>query len=881
MYRSITCSLLCFLFLTGLLSAERLIAQNPPVESAVSEIPDGKSLTITILDESGKPIPKAKFSYAGNPKLHEGTGYRKYTETDENGRYVIRHSLDKPQKTLNVYIEPSGYDFYLAAWGDRSGDVENDPIPAEFSVKLEKAATVGGIVLGDDGKPLANVSVEFTMPWGKRSRVKQPDYFVHAARTKTSENGVWKYESVPLDQLESNVRITFEHPDYMKTVKQLNLSGIVPAAEGTFAQSVRLERGITVKGRVIDTEGKPVAGVVVIGQCEEYGGAIKTDTNENGEYTFKNWTESRSAYVGVWKAGMMAALKSFPVEKDSSPVIDFTMKPAGKPVTIKIVNKGGEPIKGFYLAIERWGNRRMPGDALLTGKDRPRTDENGRWIWKEAPDEEVILYMFLNDKHMDVRNKSVVPRDEEYVFVSEAPLNITGKVTDSETGKAMPKFNVYWGQKFPNNPQFYWEIKQGAGANGTYRVGTNYPMEAEVAVKVEAEGYEPVVSRSISLNEGSITLDFALKKLSAEKAKGIFGMVLQPDGKPAADVSVAMATHGNGRPYIQNGRLNREEEPYTVSTDKEGRFKFKYIDFEEESKDRPHFSPEIQKVNYLLVFLHDSGFKRITQQEWEALDENKTVTLETWGRVEGIVKVGTKPGKNLPVQSWVSFSEDSNAYRNEPHLMMYYETIADESGKFVINRLPASFVRVGRKIEFGNSSTASAATDKIQLKPGETATVALGGVGRPVTGKLVPSKEFDTPPDWTFAHIQCTPVMENVEFPRAAWEELRAKMEPKELLEGNDPTKRAEWLETEDGKKLKAAYDELTVDYRAAEERNDAKRTKRRVCAVAKDGTFRLDDIPEGDWMLKVQLDSPPPTTDSCGTGGQIGTLEYNFSVAA
>ena len=849
-----------------------------------------KTLTLTVLDESGTPIPNAKFSYSGDPKPHDGSGYRRYTETDGDGRFVMEFKSDGPQKQLNIFIEPHGYVFFLAAWGDYSGNVETDPIPAEFSVKLEKAQTVGGIVLDDNGKPLADVSVEFTMSWGKRSRVKQPDFYVHGARTKTDANGVWKYESVPFELLGSDIGVTFEHPDYMKTTKQFKLSDLVPTSEGQFARSVPLEQGITIKGRVTNTDGKPVAGVVVAGNYDEYGVARRTKTDENGDYTLKNWAESRNAYVGVWKAGMMAALKNFPIEKGSSPVVDFTMKPAGKPVTIKLVNKAGEPIEGFSLAIERWGNRRMPDDFLLTGEHgRPRTDANGRWTWNEAPEEEVVFDMFFNENHMDVRKKSVVPRDEEHVFVSEDPINISGTVTDAETGEKIPAFNVYFGRKFANNPQIYWTIMRGAGAGGTYRVGDN-DVTLDVAVKVEAEGYETAVSRDIAFNEGKITIDFALQKLSQEKAKGIYGTVLLPNGEPAADVSVAMATHGNGRPYIMNGRLYQEQKPYTILTGKDGKFKYSYIDFEAESQGRYYASPDRQKVDFLLFFLHDSGFRRLTQQEWESLDADKTVTLQPWGRVEGIVKVGTQPGKNLPIQCDFTFDNERFMSGNVPYVILQYGTTTDESGKFSLERLPPSFVTVSRTAIFndtghGHTSTSFHSAEKIELKPGETATVTLGGVGRPVVGKLAPSPEFVTPPDWTFSHIECTPTLEKVKNPPGVLQELREKMMPKEILNEMNPMKQMElskaWNETEEGKEFKAVYDELTKDYKEVGERNDVKRAQRRVCAVAKDGTFRLDDIFEGDWTLQVQLDSPPPSTDSCGPGERIGMLEHHFSVAA
>ena len=108
------------------------------------------------------------------------------------------------------------------------------------------------------------------------------------------------------------------------------------------------------------------------------------------------------------------------------------------------------------------------------------------------------------------------------------------------------------------------------------------------------------------------------------------------------------------------------------------------------------------------------------------------------------------------------------------------------------------------------------------MKPGETATVTLGGVGRPVTGQLVPSQEFEIAPYWTFSHITCVPVLEKAEFSREAYQELRERMLPKEVEQEQDQMKRATWFETEDGKKWSDAYNELTKDYQEADERNEA-----------------------------------------------------------
>lgn len=874
--RFVTIVVLTLLF-SSLLPGERAAAETEAATEA-----QGKSLKLVFRDETGKPIPGAAFSYFGDPKPHEKSGYRAYVKADENGTFLLRFPPDRPQKTFTLIVESPGYAPYHAGWDHP----ETDPIPETFSITLEKAATIGGIVLGDEGKPLAGAKVEFSLPWGNRSRIKQPNHYVCGCRTTTDENGLWKYASVPFDRLDAVEGFRVTHPDYRKLTKSFELGALRADAEEKFTQSMIMEHGITVRGRVVNEKGEPVGGAVVVGRTGEYGDRSKTETDENGAYVFKNWSEARSAYLAVWKAGFMAVLKDTVIEKEKPPIVDFVVKPAGKPVRIKIVDKNNKPIKGFYLAIERWGAHRLVSDYLLTGTDkRPRTDENGCWTWKEAPEEEVVLDMFFNERHMDIRNRPVTPRDEEYLFVSEDPLSVSGKVTDAATGELVPAFQVYFGRTFENSDRTYWEIKRGAGARGTYRVVEN-DLRTQAAVKIEAEGYETTVSREIQWNEGTVTVDFVLKKLSPDKTL-IRGLVRTSDGRPAAGTRVAMATHGQGRPYIQNGRVDRGEEPYTVSADKDGRFTFPYIDFEAENRNRHLARPDLPQVDFILFFLHDAGFKRVTQQEWETRDKEKPVTLEPWGQIEGTVRVGTRPGADLPLHAQILFTESGFSWGNEPYVFTDYGTTSDASGRFVFERVIPAYVTAARTIRFndtgsGYSRTNSHSSEMLKLEPGATLQITLGGIGRPVVGRLSASKEFPKEPDWNFAHIECTPVLET--FDEAEIETLRTLI-PETLREEEDREKQAkrveEWKKTEDGKKYAAALEEMNEKSQAVQKRNQAKRQRRRVCAVAKDGTFRLDDLFEGDWRLEVVLDSPPPPTQGCGVGERIGKSEHTFHIGA
>jgi thiol-disulfide isomerase/thioredoxin len=157
------------------------------------------------------------------------------------------------------------------------------------------------------------------------------------------------------------------------------------------------------------------------------------------------------------------------------------------------------------------------------------------------------------------------------------------------------------------------------------------------------------------------------------------------------------------------------------------------------------------------------------------------------------------------------------------------------------------------------------------MAPGETATVLLGGTGRPVIGRLLLGEGFEAPPDWSAAHISFTQPPEEIDFPQAEIAELQEKMIPSEILYGTAEVRMA-WEETEEGKEFMSAWAELTKDARAAVARNNIKRGTQRTLRPAQDGTFRFDDLPVGDWILTATLSTPQYRP--------IGTLEYTFTIA-
>jgi uncharacterized GH25 family protein/thiol-disulfide isomerase/thioredoxin len=800
-----------FLFAECWVGHQRPLNSTQSRDSSVPEIPDGKTLTVVILDESGNPIPKARFSYFGDPKPHHKSEYQHYVETDDRGQFVVRFKPKTVQKMFQIEVDHSGYAPYNATWENP----QTDPIPETYTIKLEKAVQVGGIIVDETGKPSANADIEFCIHWENRSRT--PQICSYRVWVKTDENGVWTCNLIPKKMLNRDVHFFVDIKDYMPFEQTIRLSEFLPDTNGTFKHTATLDRGHTLKGRVTDTDGKPIKNATIFANYQTTRNDFVAKTNENGEYVISNLPPSNDAYIGVWSAGKMSTIKEFTISKNNVPTIDVVMKPAGKPIKIKIVDKEGKPVSGFLIALERWGKHRLVNEILLTGKpNRPHTGADGCWTWNEAPENEEVIFDMFNDNSMSIRNKSMTAQNEEYVFTASPSLQISGKITDAETGQPIPAFKVYLGLGHENSTELYWDFRMNSGKDGEYAVHENFPRH-HFSVKIEADGYEPAISRNIEPNEDAITIDFVMKKMSAEKlANTLKGTVLTPHGKPAANAEVVMITPKH-RFIATDGRI-RGNKPFVVKTDNNGKFQFAWIDFNKE-RDEYAAAMNVKMDDYALYIIDTSGFKQITQQEMENIFNQKPITLEKWGRIEGTVKIGTKPADKIIVKYRYMNSDKISPSSN---LIPYWEISAksDENGNFFLEQIPPGSGEISRSVTNSWDTNArmelSVDENHVNVLSGETVTVQVGGGGRPVIGKVVTEKSMENV-NFEFCYVNCEPL------PQTFFSEITS------------------WFSASTGSKQRTKNN-----------------TSRQLGFVLEDGTFRLEHITEGDWQLSVNL-SPPP----------------------
>ncbi|MCL2349388.1 MAG: hypothetical protein FWC50_14145, partial [Planctomycetaceae bacterium] len=225
-----------------------------------------KTLTVRLSAEDGSPVAGGKFSVWGNPKPASWSRATLQAVTDDNGEYIVRFGKDDVLQKFNINVKSPGYSPYYAQWESPAVD----PIPERYEITLKKATTVGGLVTDEQGKPIAGAKVEFSLPWGDRIRVKEPNFYC-AMRAETDENGIWKNETVPPELLDEQSNFSLSHPDFMDASQRFAVADFLPDENGRFVKTMTMRPGVTVSGRVVDENGKPVEGAVVVGEYRVYG----------------------------------------------------------------------------------------------------------------------------------------------------------------------------------------------------------------------------------------------------------------------------------------------------------------------------------------------------------------------------------------------------------------------------------------------------------------------------------------------------------------------------------------------------------------------------------------------------------------------------------
>jgi len=647
----------------------------------------------------------------------------------------------------------------------------------------------------------------------------------------TDANGRWTADIIPPDA--ASVSLKLSHPEYADdymwhtkdyTVEQLREQSAVMV----------MKRGVALCGRVVNGRGEPVSNAYVVDGRGLYSNTPQTMTDEKGRFDFGTIGQ-REVVLTVVAGGYGPELMRFDSATLTGPV-EIVLGP-GHTIAGRVVDCNGLAIAGATVMARGWR-------GLETLLWRAKVNEEGRFAWRGAPSDEVNIVAYA-DGYVDSGPIPMVADVREYKVVLLRELRVLGTVSDANTKKPIEQFRVIVGNRQDQEHNIIWQVGNKFWdrifTDGEFALSFNIPNEA-YAIRIEANGYLPLTSRQVNIEEGDVRFEFAL-----EKAGSISGSVLLPDGTPAAGAEVYVVRAG-GYLSLRNGVRSIITGDY-VTTGPDGGFSI-----------GPQAEP------YKIVAIHDAGFAELSQSQFERLGK---VLLKPWGRVEVLLRKGTEPQEYHNV-SLVNVQPENDA--NRMYCTYGYTAVTDERGRCILERVVPCRMQVKWvSLDDGGRRTAVIEYGEIEVLPGRTVSLTFDSGRTTVVGKFEISDRIREFEGWT-APQSCF-----IESRQPGIERLYERLHlplPDRLGEMSFD-EQARWYVTFLGSSEGQQFVE-----RAAQKLTEEHRPWKEYCDVLEsDYSFRAQEIPPGYYILDVNCYRS--VDEDTGTNGWelSGRLQHEFTV--
>jgi hypothetical protein len=315
---------------------------------------------------------------------------------------------------------------------------------------------------------------------------------------------------------------------------------------------------------------------------------------------------------------------------------------------------------------------------------------------------------------------------------------------------------------------------------------------------VEAPGYLPDTSQTVNFREGNLKLQFALIRRDMPS-----GIVRLPSGDPVSGAFVYLCGGYTAFSPMVSSNPEKQASAPTIGGIKEirpgpgGRIKNAITD------ESGRFSVETVPDAHTVIAAHKDGFAAVSMAQLAATG---ILALEPWGRLEGSVRIGNKPGIDQRVALRLL-----DSLHHPPVYGVSLFSRTDEEGKFVFSMVPPGEYHVA-VAPYSFMEGQSAVT---LVKAGATSLVHLGGTGRPVIGRIVIIGS-DYRVDWRRASAKISLKLPEVQAPKP-----------------QDGASYVAWLQSEDRV-------------------NQLRSLRNYPFVVTEDGSFRVDDIPAGTYVLTI-----------------------------
>jgi BlaR1 peptidase M56/Carboxypeptidase regulatory-like domain len=610
-------------------SAPVQVAKEVRPEAAANAQPapqpqEKRSMLVHVLGPDGQPMAGVKIHRGGWTRKPIANANMNYV-SDENGE--ARVDLPDGIYIFRLWARAKGHAPLFAHWEEE--DVPERSLPKEFTFRLQLGTVIGGIVSNSNGQPIKGVSVDVMLNRGGQveGRTGLDMWLSEGEVPITDAEGRWTLDNIP-PSLNLDIRLKLSHPDYISDREwgeSQDQQGVDLKALRSRQATIIMQGGLVATGTVIDPQGKPIAGAVVVRGDQPYMevGSQEVRTDEHGRYQFPPLSAG-SLTVTVIAQGWMPALRKVEI-RPGMPPFDFRLEP-GKELSIRLVDGAGKSVPGVYVGIAKWrGGESLYNHwhpSVLDMHIPVQADEKGLFRWSWAPGD-AVTYWFHKEGFVRHEAMLTASASEQTVTLPQT-LRISGKVTNAATGQPVKGLTAIPVVEF--RPGFLHVARNSVKGlfDGSYELEADR-TDVSYRVRVEADGYRSAMSDVVHAGVPTDTLDFRL-----DAAPPLTGRVFDPSGRPVKDARVYLATLSQDLKGWPNDH-NTVTDDQKVITDEQGRF-----------------SLPAQFERYTIVAVDDRGYAEVTR---EPSQQPGDLTLRDWARVEGRLHQAGQPVTGV----WVGF----------------------------------------------------------------------------------------------------------------------------------------------------------------------------------------------------------------------------------
>ena len=547
------------------------------------------------------------------------------------------------------------------------------------------------------------------------------DHRVDYLTITTDAQGHWEIDRFAEDAL-SQLRADASHPKYTRAELLLRTQpdALKQLRDGTFV--FRLGVAGEVSGRVVDTNGEPVANALVLSGRVNDVDSRNVRADSNGMFDLAGCMPG-AGLVTASMDGYAPAVAMVDIGTHSEP-ITLTLS-AGKTLRLRLLDAKGKPVKKAFVAYDNFAEG-FP--VALPQVDFTRdSDAEGRVVWEHAPDQPLPFQISARG-FQEQHEQSIRPDDLEHDIVLSPSLFILGNVRDADTDELLPRFRLSIGTVIPGAriapgvtlpDQMFWDASERFNpifSGGQFRKSLDeYVIQGAsntaFIFRFAAEGYRRQTTRSYQIDEGLQELTIHLRK-----ANDVRITVYRPDGGIAVGAQAGFIAPGAELQAGTSGfySLFGAPDPSRLRTaDEQGQF----------------LLPEDDSVQ-AVVIVHTDGFASLAPGE---LRKAGVARLDAWATVRGVLLKNGQPLANEEL------GLTGNYGSNNPITLdgRAFRAVTDSDGKFEFAKAPPGPLRILRfqsvaaKIGNGKISIGRPLAD-LELKSGETRQLSLDADASPL-----------------------------------------------------------------------------------------------------------------------------------------------------